>query len=177
MENTFAGLQNIFAVVGMLNTAVLIFLVSQRIVRWSRGITPALYRLGDGLANRKVAIFAKGDNLESLKSLLDHSGLFREGQVLGISKLDDIDIAHRTSVYLAYWPDWADSIDDILREKDDQVPLIVYAPRDQGFIPEEYMKKLDGKRNTAVTNFRGRLMNDIVTAMITTSSAKNYGKS
>jgi hypothetical protein len=34
------------------------------------------------------------------------------------------------------------------------------------------MRNLDGKRHTAVTNFRGRLLNDIVTAMITTSYEK-----
>ena len=61
--------------------------------------------------------------------------------------------------------------------KSDTCALIIYVPRVLGLIPEEQMKKLDESRNTAITNFRGRLLNDIVTAMITTSYArdkKNY---
>jgi hypothetical protein len=34
------------------------------------------------------------------------------------------------------------------------------------------MKKIDGHRHTAVTNFRGRLLNDILTAMMTTAYEK-----
>jgi hypothetical protein len=46
--------------------------------------------------------------------------------------------------------------------------MIVYAPYNKGRIPDDQMENLDGKRNTSVTNFRGRLLNDVVTAMITT---------
>jgi len=67
-----------------------------------------------------------------------------------------------------FWPDWSDSLADILNKKPDECALIVYAPYGRGRIPDEQMKQLDGTRNTAVTNFRGRLLNDIVTAMITT---------
>lgn len=62
---------------------------------------------------------------------------------------------------------------DILFMKPDECALVVYAPYDQGRIPDEQMKKLDGKRHTAVTNFRGRLLNDIVASMITTSYEKD----
>jgi hypothetical protein len=52
--------------------------------------------------------------------------------------------------------------------KDDATPLIVYCPRTDR-ISNADMEKIDGHRNTAISNFRGRLLNDIVTAMITTS--------
>lgn len=83
-----------------------------------------------------------------------------------------MDIAEGASVYLMFWPDWKDSVDDILAVKSESCALIVYAPRNAGQIPEPDMMNLDGKRHTAVTNFRGRLLNDIVTAMITTSYEK-----
>ena len=75
-------------------------------------------------------------------------------------------------MYLVVWHDWAADIVEILRQKPDQCALIVYAPYDRGRIPDGQMTLLDGKRHTAVTNFRGRLLNDIVASMITTSYEK-----
>ncbi len=165
-------LYTIFAVVGLVDTLLLLILIVRRIVLWAMGISPALYRLGNGLANRKIAVFAKDDNLASLTSLLVQSKLFQEKNVFGITKKEDMGIAERASVYLMNWPDWKDCVSDILSMKPDSCALIVYAPRSYGQIPEPDMVNLDGKRHTTVTNFRGRLLNDIVTAMITTSYDK-----
>ena len=143
--------------------------IGYAIFLWTRGISPALLRLGNGLARRKIAIFAKSDNYSSIKNLLLDSKLFREKNICAITKKDDVGRATSTTMYLVYWPDWANDIDDILDQKADKCALIVYAPYDRGKIPDEQMKKLDGKRHTAVTNFRGRLLNDVVTSMITTS--------
>jgi len=51
----------------------------------------------------------------------------------------------------------------------DKTALIIYAPQELGFISKESMAKLNQKRNVMVTNFRGRLLNDITTSIITTS--------
>jgi len=61
-----------------IETIIFIGLFIYAIVLWGNGIAPVLYRLGNGLANRKIAIFAKGDNRSSLKNLLLDSGLFKE---------------------------------------------------------------------------------------------------
>lgn len=137
-----------------------------------RGILPVIIRLGKGLANRKIAIFAKGDEFSRLKSLLVDSGLFDEKNICGISDEGDIGKAEQASVYLIHWPDWADAHRKILGKKPDGCALVVYAPSSGGKIPPEAMNELDAHRNTAVTNFRGRLLNDIVTAMITTGYAR-----
>ncbi|HEY4484641.1 MAG TPA: hypothetical protein VI978_02880 [Candidatus Paceibacterota bacterium] len=160
------------ALIGTIETIVLIIGFIWAIILWTKGISPALYRLGNGLAKRKIAIFAKNDNVSSLKSLLCDSGLFRQKNIFEITNSGDIGKAEEASVYLVYWHDWADDINQILDKKPDKCALVVYAPYDKGRIPDEQMKNLDGKRHSAVTNFRGRLLNDIVTAMITTS----YGK-
>jgi hypothetical protein len=138
-----------------------------------RGIAPALWRLGNGLATRKIALFAKGDNVATLRALLLDSGLFQEKNIIEICAPGDIGRAERASVYLVFWQDWARDINEILYEKPDECPLIVYSPYDSAPIPPEEMKKLDGKRHTAVTNFRGRLLNDVVASMITTSYEKS----
>jgi hypothetical protein len=157
------------AIVGTIDSAILAALIIYGIYLWFRGILPAIIRLGNGLATRQIAVFAKNDNLGSLIHLLKDSGLFRDNNICPVSRTEDVGRAERASVYLVFWPDWSDAIDEILRIKPDSCPLIVYAPIDHGRIPDTAMKNLDGKRNTAVTNFRGRLLNDIVTAMITTS--------
>jgi len=134
-----------------------------------RGIAPALWRLGNGLAKRKIALFAKGDNAGSLKALLLDSKLFQAKNIMEISMLKDIGRAEAASVYLVFWHDWVNEIDAILDKKPDSCPLIVYSPYDRGPLPAAQMTKLDGKRHTTVTNFRGRLLNDVVASMITTS--------
>ncbi|MCF8054371.1 MAG: hypothetical protein K9K75_04035 [Deltaproteobacteria bacterium] len=160
---------NVLAIVGIIETIVLILGIGYAGFLWFRGILPAVLRLGNGLTKRKIAIFAKGDNVNSLKSLLSDSGLFREKNVFEITQKGDLGKAEKASVYLVYWHDWSADIEKILDMKPDSCALIIYAPYDKGRIPDEQMKNLDGKRHSAVTNFRGRLLNDIVTAMITTS--------
>lgn len=154
---------------GYISTIIVIVGVIVGVVVWLRGISPALYRLGNGLAKRKIAVFAKNDNAVSLKSLLTDSKLFKQENIFEITCKDDIGKAEEASVYLVHWHDWTDDISEILSKKPDKCAMVVYAPYDKGRIPDEQMKNLDGKRHTAVTNFRGRLLNDIVTAMITTS--------
>ena len=155
--------------VATIDTILLIIIVARAVILWLMGISPVLLRLGNGLAKRKIAIFAKNDNVASLKSLLMDSKLFREKNIFVITNKNDIGIAEKASIYLVYWHDWEADIDEILNKKPDKCALVVYAPYNKGRLTDENMVKLDGKRHTAVTNFRGRLLNDIVTSMITTS--------
>ena len=153
-------------------TIILVAGIMWAIILWAKGIAPVLLRLGNGLAKRKIAIFAKGDNAGSLKHLLLDSKLFDAKNICEITKIEDIGRAEDATVYLVFWHDWAEHIAQILDQKPDQCALVVYAPYNLGRISDEQMKNLDGKRHTAVTNFRGRLLNDIVASMITTSYEK-----
>lgn len=168
--NTFL---NIITIVGIIDTVVLIYISIKALVSWFTGVSPVLYRLGFGLARRKIAIFAKGDNLKSLQGLLVDAKIFNAKNICEITDVGDIGRAEKASVYLVYWSDWSDNIKSILDKKPDSCALVIYAPLDKGRIPEDQMKEMDGKRHTAVSNFRGRLLNDIVTSMITTSYEKN----
>lgn len=158
--------------IGYVSTALVVAAFIWGVILWAKGISPALLRLGNGLAKRKIAIFAKGDNLSSMKKLLKDSKLFSEKNICEITKKEDVGICEQATLYLVFWHDCTDYIDEILRRKPDGCALIVYAPRNLGALTSEQMEKLDGHRHTAVSNFRGRLLNDIVTAMITTSYEK-----
>ena len=141
-------------------------------IAWARGIVPVLYRLGNGLSRRKIAVFAKGDVLVSLENILRDCKLFKQTNIITIATEGDMDAANSATVFLVYWPDWKDNVEDVLRRKSDGTALIVYAPQEHGFIPRDTMSLLDKKRNVVVNNFRGRLLNDIVVSMITTSYEK-----
>lgn len=151
---------------------IVIAAVIWRVSLWARGISPALISLGNGLANRKIAVFARNENLASMKDLLLGSKLFKESNIFDIQKVEDIGKTESASVFVVYFPDWIKHIDKILAEKPDRAPLIIYNPRTANPIEPADMIKIDGHRNTAVSNFRGRLLNDIVTSMITTSYEK-----
>ena len=162
----------LLAIVGTIETAILLIAGIWAVILWMRGITPALFRLGNGLAKRQIAIFAKSQNMSSIKDLLLDSKLFKAKNISEITQVGDIGKAEGATMYLVYWHDWVDNIDQILQQKPDKCALIVYAPYNLGRISDERMKNLDGQRHTAVTNFRGRLLNDIVSSMITTSYEK-----
>lgn len=52
----------------------------------ARGIAPALWRLGNGFANRQIALFAKGDNVSSLRHLLLDSKLIRNKNIIEVTR-------------------------------------------------------------------------------------------
>jgi hypothetical protein len=157
---------------GYPSTIIVIGAVLWRSYQWIRGISPVLKGFGHGLAKRKIALFARNADLAGLRQTLLRSELFQEGNLIEIQRPEDIGSAEDASVFVVNWPDWADGIEKILVKKKDMVPLIVYCPRTAGQIPPDVMVTIDGHRNTAVSNFRGRLLNDIVTAMITSSYEK-----
>ncbi|HXR65450.1 MAG TPA: hypothetical protein VN729_05990 [Ktedonobacteraceae bacterium] len=136
---------------------------------WIKGILPVLVRLGNGLAKKKIAIFAKGDHLGSLESLLLDSKLFSKKNITGIASESDFGRAERATLFLVYWHDWPDQITQILNAKKNGTALVVYAPHELGQIPRDKMDELNGKLNVMVANFRGRLLNDMLISLMTTS--------
>jgi hypothetical protein len=152
-----------------LTTIIVILTAMCAIVGWVNGVWPAIYRIGNGFARRKIAIFAKADNAISLKDLLIDSKLFKNKNIFVITKKEDLGKAEEASIYLVQWHDWSSDISEILSKKTDKCAMVVYAPFGGERISDEQMQNLDSKRYTTVANFRGRLLNDIVTSMITTN--------
>ena len=144
-------------------------LVAVAVVLWAKGIGPVLLRLGMGLARRKIAVFARGDIAGSLESLLLDSRLFSKHNLVPVRHDGDIEKGRSATLFVVHWPDWSDSLQEILAQKSDGAALIVYAPQDRGRIPSDALAALNRKRNVVICNFRGRLLNDIVVSMITTS--------
>lgn len=126
--------------------------------------------LGVGLSKRKIALFAEVE-FTSLQALLVDSGLFKINNIEQIHK-SSIKKAENYSLFVVYWDEFSDMLDDILQKKKDNTPLILYAPQDKGKIAPEDLKKINQHRNVVVVNFRGRLINDILVSLMTTGFKK-----
>ena len=83
----------------LVETAVIVVGIVYAIILWARGVFPALLRLGNGLARRKIALFAKSDNASSLKHLLMDSRLFKERNICEITKKEDVGRAQGATLY------------------------------------------------------------------------------
>jgi len=172
MESALSVIGGVLELHGIFSTVVVVLSLLAAATLWLRGMLPVVLRLGVGLSTRKIAVFASGDALTSLQALLVDSELFDDANTLPIAGENDVGRAEKASIFLLYWPDWADDIDAVLRVKADHMALIVYAPPEHGRISQDAMARLSKKRNVVVNNFRGRLLNDIVSSLITTSYDK-----
>lgn len=157
---------------GIVSTILVLTTAVLTLIAYFRGFLPVLIRLGHGLWNRKIAIFARSDALVNLCNLLHDSKLFKDTNFLKISGVNDLGVAENASIFLVYWPDWEKDLEKILDKKKDSTALVVFAPQDKGKISETMITLLEKHRNVVVNNFRGRLLNDIVVSMITTGYEK-----
>lgn len=154
-----------FIVIGGITTTLMVLGFLYTIYLVFRGVFPVWYRLGIGLSKRRIAVFA-GSEFGSLNSMLTDSRIFNT--VVQIHK-NEIKKAENETIFLVHWNEYKDKIDDIIKVKKDNTPLIIYAPTREGRISDDDMEKINVERNSVVVNLRGRLLNDILTSLITTS--------
>lgn len=156
-----------FIVVGGLTTTLVILGIFYKILFIFFGITPVVFRLGVALWKRKIAVFATTEAYSSLFTSIKDSRIFNSGNIEMIPK-NNIDKAKNFTVILVDWESCGDKINQIFSaRKNDQTPILIYAK--PGSIPQNQMEKIANRTNTIVVNFRGRLINDILTSLITTS--------
>ncbi|MEM7179309.1 MAG: hypothetical protein AAF518_00235 [Spirochaetota bacterium] len=135
-----------------------------------KGILPVWRRLGLALTKREIAIFAD-ERFNELKDILVDSGLFQEKNIIKIDKAS-LKKAETISVYLVDYACFKKEIDDVMALKRDSDAMIIYSPPEEPRIVKEMMNKLNSERNTTTANFRGRLLNDVIAAMISTGFKK-----
>lgn len=155
----------IFQVISIVGTLVLIggFIYSLYLI--INGSLPSIIRLGRSISSRKIAVYADQE-FQSIQSFLVDSGLFKVKNIQQIRK-SDLKKGEDFSLRIAYYPECADSMLDIINNKNSKHGLIVYAPQSQGRLSSEVLEVLTDQRNTLLVNFRGRLLNDVLISMIT----------
>ncbi|MBL6957192.1 MAG: hypothetical protein ISR54_10330 [Chlorobium phaeobacteroides] len=160
-----------FTVFGGISSVIVIAAALYSGYLFWQGVFPVLWRLGHGLSSRKIAVFADSDKFDDLKKILIDSGLFKEKNIIKIGK-ESIRKADDISLRLMHWDAYKDELQEILRYKKDMHALIVYAPQNEDRIGPDDIDAINKNRNTIIVNFRGRLLNDVLTSMITTGYQK-----
>ena len=158
----------LFIIIGGISTLVIVASFFYTIYLIVQGVIPILFKLGTGLVRGKIAIFAASDTYDSLKSMLVDSEIFKDKNIIKIN-YDDLKKAETANVFLVHWKDYHQQIEQILALKKDQTALIVYAPQNEGPISPDILNKVTLQRNTVLANFRGRLLNDILTSLMVIS--------
>lgn len=166
----------VFVIFGGISAIVILLGVVVNFVFWVLGIAPLLWRLGFGRWTRKIAIVAKTEDYNQLKKDLVDSGIFREGNISQISSKSLAEIKDRDLLLVHYQSFSEQEIKTILSNKKSRAGMVFYYPEFSNKrgkkISDEMFKQISSKENTTVVNFRGRLLNDIITTLITTSYEK-----
>jgi hypothetical protein len=165
-----------FIVVGGLFTIATVTTLLIAFCYWLLGISPLLWRLGLGRWLRDIAILANSDTFANLSADLVASGIFRDKKITHISKTHLAKVKDHSLLLAHYQSFTKNEIKQILNNKKSAAGLIVYFPEfnpSKGKrIPNDMVQLIGSKENTTVVNFRGRLLNDIITTLITTSYEK-----
>jgi hypothetical protein len=157
----------IFIVVGGFTVLVAIIGLIYRITSMILGLSPLIFRVGKALWRRKIAIIANSEAFSSLNETLSDSGIFKRKNIIHITP-ENIDKIKSYSIILVDWESCTDNIEKVFTaRKSDMTAVIISA--NAGAIPRERMPQIANKSNTVVVNFKGRLLNDILNSLITTS--------
>lgn len=159
-----------FTVFGGITATIFVLGFIYKIISWFLGITPIVFRLGIALWKREIAIFSSFELFESLKSSLIDSKIFKDKNIIHITK-ENTEKSKSKTVFLVDWETFGEDIETVFNSrKDHQTAIIIYAKPQS--IPHDKMNDIANRPNTVVVNFRGRLLNDILTSLITTSYDK-----
>jgi hypothetical protein len=156
-----------FVICGGVSVTMSVLWVIVAAIGWICGVTPLIFRLGMALSKRNIAIFGTSEKFESLKSTLVDSNLFKERSIIHI-KRDNIEKAKQETLFLVDWETAGDNIERIFSaRKSSQTAILIYAKPKS--IPQDKMDAIVDMPNTVIVNARGRLLNDVLTSLITTS--------
>jgi hypothetical protein len=167
--NQLAAFYNhpVFAIIGGLAVTMAFLGFMYKVICWTFGITPILFRLGVALWIRRIAIFGSTEAYTRIRASLKDSNLFKEKNIVHITA-DNIDKAKDETIFLVDWETFGNQIDQVFSaRKNHQTAIVIYAK--PASIPNDKMNDIANRANTVVVNFRGRLLNDILTSLITTS--------
>lgn len=139
-------------------------------IAWFKGILIPLYRLGIGLSRRDITIVGNQIDCDTLFKLISNSRLFVSKNITKICSEKDIEDIKKTSVILFNFNNSPITLKKILEHKKLNTALVIYAKPNE--IKGPLWEELDKHRNVSVCNLRGRLLNDLLTLMMTTSYEK-----
>ena len=156
----------IWYITTIITLAIGLYTIIARIL-WER---PILLRFWFGRRFRDIAIVAKNDQFSQIESDLKSSGIFKN--IRSVLPWSLWEVKKHNLLVVHYESFSKDEIKEIVSYKEPKAWMIFYHPNADTRIPNEMMRMIGNKQNTSVVNFRWRLLNDIITTLLTTSYAK-----
>jgi len=163
-------------IVGIFTTVVAILIFIWVIISWIIGAYPIFYRIGFGRWSRKITIAANSEMYNTLKTDLVDTGIFREKNISPQITNQSFSKIKKASLVLIHYQSFTeDEIKTILSYKQAHSGFVFYFPefsQPDNIIPKEMMKAINNEQFSTIVNMRGRLMNDIVTTLLSTGYEK-----
>ena len=155
-----------FAIFGLLSLATLAIGAFTRLGK-------AAWRFGLALSRKKIAIIASDEDYHDLEEDLSDSDLIKKKNIMRVSTKQLAKAKEALLLIIVYEYLNKDEFEEVVKGKSARCGLIVYCPPGKGSIPPEEMALLSKTAFTALCNFRGRLVNDVLLMMLSTSFKKS----
>jgi len=169
-EDTHLSWQVLNALVEVVGWLIVVFVIITAIVTfvaWAKGILKPLWRLGLGLSRKKITVIAGQEDSESLINLINSSHIFTKKNIFKIVSREDIEDIKKTNVILFRYSGSSFTLKEVLEKKHKDSAIVVYANPGEIQNNKDW-KLMDEYRNVSVCNLKGRLLNDLLTLMMTT---------
>lgn len=163
--SAWSVLSFIFAAIGAISLAALVVGAISRLGK-------AAWRFGLALYGKKIMIVSSSDDYHDLEEDLSDSGLIKRKNILHISDKQLAKANDALLLIVVYGYLNNDDFQSVVRNKSARCGLIVHCPPERGRIDDEEMELLSKSAFTALCNFRGRLVNDVLLMMLSTSFKK-----
>jgi hypothetical protein len=161
-------------IVGLITTAVAVLAFFAAVISWILGISPLLYRLGLGRWRRKITVLADSNNYASLRDDLVSSGVFRSKNIDHVTDKSLAKVKDSNLLLVDYGSFSDKNMKTIIKNKKSSAGMIVYFPdfSPTNRVPDDVMKLINNEPHSVLVNFRGRLINDILITLLSTSYDK-----
>lgn len=172
MDNPLAIIDAAMTVLGYLDLAFRVFgFIALVAVAGGAvvGVTQALWRFGLALFGKKILVVADGEDFNYIREDLIDSGLIKSRNIEHVSNKHLEKTHDALLLIVVYGSLVSEDFRDVVKTKSSRCGLIVYCPPEKGHIEPQEMKLLSGSPFTALCNFRGRMVNDVLLMMLSTS--------
>lgn len=160
--------QGIFIIYGGISICITLLSILYVFICWAIGISPVLIRLGLGLWQREIAIISNANAFSELKGILSYTKIFKN--IVHINPKNHEESKDKNLV-IVDWESANKYVSEVIGERTSiNTPIIIFAK--PATIPNEIMSVIANKPNIVVVNFKGRLLNDVLTCLITSSYKK-----
>lgn len=154
-------------IIGWVTAFLILCSIVASIIAWMLGILRPLYRLGLGLSRKRITIIASYEDCESLVNLISNSKIFSTSRIRRICSREDAEDIQAGDVILYKYNGSPFTLREVLERKSPDASIVIYAkPMEIKDVSDWQL--MDEFRNVSVCNLKGRLLNDLLTLMMTT---------